>query len=579
VRSTDRNDCRRIRRRVSDIADATPRKRAVGHTAAEGITIERACFVRFSGDDATVGVVTALKEVNYVAPDDLVRAQRRQKRDTHGPPPSWGLDRIDQTNLPLGDQPYAPPHSGANVNIYVFDSGINAAHVEFSGRAEDGASFVESEPEPVDLAGHGTHCAGIAAGRTLGVAPGATVISVKVLDRTGAGRLTSLLKGLEWAAREQELRQPGRPGVVSMSLGGPKNKALDEAVKAAANELVVVVSAGNNADNACKFSPARIGGKGHRTGLITVGATDRSDQRSTFSNFGSCVDLFAPGTGIPSAWIGSRRARRIESGTSMAAPHVAGAVAVLLGKHSFSRDAALEELFDSALRDFVTSPGKRSPNLLLHVSSYTGPPTPRATPRPTLTPPTICVGGFCADFAESLFGPSWPRELIQEGSLVAVRGSDPNGCSTLTKRDGKYQKNDIVMIFGSGCQYFDKVYFASQAGAGGVVVARATPGPIFPPNYLGHLTVKVPSMMIAYQDGLEFAEHFGELVTVGSPSLRPQPSAAPTTIRQDPPPGNPQRRRRHRRRRRHHLRQLLGRKAADADIIWVGNVSRKSIST
>lgn len=238
-------------------------------------------------------------------------------------PANWGLDRIDQSSLPL-DNVYSSRCDGTLVQVYILDTGIRLTHVEFGGRASCGANFVSGE-DCQDYDGHGTHVAGTVGGATYGVAKRANLINVKVFNRDGAGSLSTVLAGIDHVITQKN-KNPSKPMVINMSLGAPGTSteirnAVDEAVAAG---IVVVVAAGNQGVNACNYSPAFV------PNAITVGALDQQDVRPTWSNFGSCVDLSAPGVSIVSASFMNDRSATILSGTSMAAPHVAGAAALYL---------------------------------------------------------------------------------------------------------------------------------------------------------------------------------------------------------------------------------------------------------
>jgi len=248
---------------------------------------------------------------------------------------TWGLSRIShREKLPSKDHqkkyPYVYPGSaGQNVTVYVIDTGINVKHVEFEGRAFWGATIPEDD-EDIDGNGHGTHCAGTIAGKTYGVSKKAFVVAVKVLSSNGSGTMSDVIAGVEWAAKDHQAKAKSNPktrSVANMSLGGGRSRALDAAVNAATRRGVFfAVAAGNDNRDACNYSPAAA------TEAVTVGASTIDDRMAWFSNHGKCVDVFAPGKDILSTWIGSNVATNTISGTSMASPHVAGLIALLLGK-------------------------------------------------------------------------------------------------------------------------------------------------------------------------------------------------------------------------------------------------------
>jgi subtilisin family serine protease len=270
---------------------------------------------------------------------------------------TWGLDRIDQRTLPLNGT-YSAPNTASTVVAYVVDTGVDGAHSEFTGRVAAGFDAVSGSDGRSDCNGHGTHVAGTIAGATYGVAKAARVVPVRVLDCTGSGSVSGVIAGLDWIARN---RPSGQRAVVNMSLGTASAvSSLDSAVASlVASGVSVVVAAGNSATDACTSSPARV------ASAITVGATTTVDSRASFSNFGACLDMFAPGSNITSARAGGGSTTL--SGTSMAAPHVAGVAALLLETAALAPNDVAARLSANATADVVASAGSGSANLLLHV--------------------------------------------------------------------------------------------------------------------------------------------------------------------------------------------------------------------
>lgn len=288
--------------------------------------------------------------VRFVEEDAIITLDRSGEQAM---PPSWGLDRIDQADLPLDDV-YRYDSTGAGVTVYVLDTGIRTTHEDFGGRALWGANFVDSLDE--DCNGHGTHVAGTVGGTAHGVAKDVDLVAVKVLDCGGSGTTSGVVAGVDWVTAEAS-----PPAVANMSLGGSVSASLDAAVDRSVEAgIFYAVAAGNDSDDACTQSPAGA------DRAFTVGSTDIDDSRSGFSNFGTCVDIFAPGGSITSAWSTSDKAINTIGGTSMASPHVAG-VAALIWEELPALDVAgiKAELRLRAIADAVVDPGTGSPNLLL----------------------------------------------------------------------------------------------------------------------------------------------------------------------------------------------------------------------
>ncbi|MFQ5615209.1 MAG: S8 family peptidase, partial [Anaerolineales bacterium] len=283
-------------------------------------------------------------------------------------PPSWGLDRIDQPDLPL-DNIYTYNYDGTGVTVYIIDTGIYIGHNDFGGRASYGHDFIDDDPIADDCHGHGTHVAGTVGGTTYGVAKNVSLVAVRVLNCSGAGSYSQVIAGINWVTTNHT----GGLAVANMSLGGSPSVALDSAVISSIKDhIIYTVSAGGSNANACNFSPARV------PNALTVGATTPSDARSSSSNWGSCLDLFAPGLNITSAWIGDPNASNTLSGTSMASPHVAGAAALYLEQYPSGYThlgTSIKTIISNTAVNKVSNPGTGSPNRLLQ-SAFPYPPPP-----------------------------------------------------------------------------------------------------------------------------------------------------------------------------------------------------------
>lgn len=313
--------------------------------------------------------VTALAKdlrIAYIEQDQYVQIVTTQTNAT------WGLDRIDQRTLPLNAQ-YTYTENGAGVDAYVIDTGIRKGHSDFGGRAVTGYDAITLNGSAEDANGHGTHVAGTIGGTTWGVAKNVRLIAVRVLNSSGSGTIAQVVAGIDWVTANHTTN----PAVANMSLGGSKSDALDTAVKnSIADGVVYCVAAGNETSDASTRSPAGV------TEAITVGATDSQDAFATFSNYGSVVDISAPGVSIKSAWYTSNTATNTISGTSMATPHVAGAVALYLQSNPAATPAEVSSAITAnATNSVITGLPSGTVNKLLHSGSGSGPvPLPPAAP-------------------------------------------------------------------------------------------------------------------------------------------------------------------------------------------------------
>ncbi|WP_436492366.1 S8 family peptidase [Actinokineospora sp. HUAS TT18] len=311
--------------------------------------------------EAQAKKVAADPAVAYVEADQVMKLEADQLN-----PPSWGLDRVDQRDLPL-NQKYTYATTASNVTAYIIDTGINLTHNDFGGRATSGRDTVDNDNDATDCQGHGTHVAGTVGGGAYGLAKGVKLKAVRVLNCSGSGTNAGVIAGIDWVTANHV-----KPAVANMSLGGGASTTLDDAVRRSiAAGVTYAVASGNSNANACNYSPARV------AEALSVNASDSADARASFSNYGTCTDLFAPGVGITSAWIGGNAATNTISGTSMASPHVAGAAALYLAANPTASPATVNAaIVNAATPNKITNPGTGSANRLLYTGDGTTPPPP-----------------------------------------------------------------------------------------------------------------------------------------------------------------------------------------------------------
>ncbi|MGS2591673.1 S8 family peptidase [Streptomyces hebeiensis] len=321
-----------------------------------GAKIERTYTAALNGYAVRLSAAQAARLAADPAVDQVIQDRTVHALGTQTNPPSWGLDRIDQASLPLDSRYTYPDSAGSGATVYVIDTGVRISHQDFGGRASYGYDAVDGDTTAQDGNGHGTHVAANIAGSSYGVAKSAKIVAVRVLNNSGSGTTAQVVAGIDWVTANHS-----GPSVANVSLGGGASTALDTAVQNSINSGVTyAIAAGNSSANAANYSPARV------AAAITVGATTSTDARASYSNYGSVVDLFAPGSSITSAWYSSDSATNTISGTSMATPHVAGAAAVYLAGHTSATPAQVgAALVNGATSGVVTSPGTGSPNKLL----------------------------------------------------------------------------------------------------------------------------------------------------------------------------------------------------------------------
>jgi len=370
-------------------------------------------FLEFRGTEKDVEAVISLAQgaVRYVEPDQTVHMIPEIESDTVEAA-TWGLNRVGAD---------ARPSQGGSATVFVLDTGVRHSHNDFTGRASPGLDMTTGSPvvcDPSDFTcgddkqGHGTHCAGTAAGDQWGVAPAAAVKSVKVLSDQGSGSWSWSYYALDWLSTN-----PTRPAIASMSLGGSgTQQAMADAVNGAVNSgVVVVVAGGNSNSDSCRFSPAFV------PSAITVGSTTSTDARSSFSNYGSCTNIWAPGSAVVSASHTSDTGSKSLSGTSMACPHVSGAAAIVFDTDpSKSSSAVLAEMLDNAVLNALTGLRTGDTNALLYVGAGGPPPTPEPVPTPA-PPPSACNPAYST-------GPDGDGDCMCNSGLTCYE-SGSSGCT------------------------------------------------------------------------------------------------------------------------------------------------------
>ncbi|MEV0637105.1 S8 family peptidase [Streptomyces sp. NPDC050619] len=323
-----------------------------------GGTVNKTFGAALNGYTATLSAAEARRLAADPSVAVVEQNQRVQLTDTTQSNAPWGLDRVDQTSLPLSGTYTYPDSAGSGVTAYVIDTGVRITHSQISGRASYGYDAVDGDTTASDGNGHGTHVATTIAGSTYGIAKKAKIVAVRVLDNAGSGTTAGVIAGVNWVTNNHS-----GPSVANMSLGGGASTTLDNAVaNSIASGVTYAVAAGNSSANASSSSPARV------ASAITVGATTNTDAKASYSNYGSVLDIFAPGSSITAGWYTSDTATNTISGTSMATPHVAGAAAVYLAGHTSATPAQVATaLVNGSTTGKVTSAGTGSPNRLLKI--------------------------------------------------------------------------------------------------------------------------------------------------------------------------------------------------------------------
>jgi subtilisin family serine protease len=393
-------------------------------------------------------------------------------------PATWGLDRIDQRNQLL-DNSYAYAVDGTGVTAYVIDSGIHFSHNEFDGRAVPGADFVGDGQNGNDCNGHGSHVAGTIGGQTYGVAKDVTLVSVRVFGCTGGSTWETIIAGIDWVIQHHA----GGPAVANMSLGGDANSSIDTATNNLINDGVATAIAAGNGDflgrqrDACTYSPARV------PSAMTISATKSDDAKVSWANYGSCVDWFAPGVSITSAWYTSNTATNTISGTSMATPHTAGVAALYLEANPGAGPAQVRDaIFAATTKDIVTSSSTANNDLLyMGFLNDGGDPPPGENAPPVATDDTDETGAGTAVSVDVL-----ANDSDADGDALSV-ASATNGANGATVVNPDNTVTYLPAAGFSGSDTFSYAVTDGQASDTGTVTITVNAAP--PPDGTFSLTL------------------------------------------------------------------------------------------
>ncbi len=439
-----------------------------------GFTVKRSYNAALRGflvkaNDASLAKLLADPNVAYVEENGYSSSAATQSS-----PPSWGLDRIDQRNLPLSAS-YTYDTTASGVHAYIFDSGINGSHSDFSGRIGTSKNFVTAEPSvspTTDCLGHGTHVAGTVGGTAYGVAKGVTLHAVRVLSCSDSAAYSDQVAGIDWVIANHV-----KPAVANMSLGNGSSTAVDDALTRLVNAgVTVVVAAGNNTGNACNYTPARV------PSVITVGSVDKTDTKASDSNTGTCLDIWGPGVSIVSANNTGTSGSRVMSGTSMASPHVAGIAALYLANNPTATPSqVLTALKNNATQNKVINAGTGSPNLLVHSLFGTTPPPSGnvLTSGVAVSLPAVATGSTSATYTISV--PAGKTSVVfntsggsGDGDLYVKLGSAPTTSSYGCRKDGPTNTETCTFNSPTAGTYYVNVY--AYAGFSGLSL-KATISP------------------------------------------------------------------------------------------------------